>query len=404
VTVTGTPAGRCVDLDCPVGAGVGSVCLLEKPVMHCPNFRPEAVDGTASDAPATPASSGDSEHVPEHDPSELSVGLAEPAPADDELDDSGSSEDGEPALRRESAVQAPAGPRRRVDFSEGEGVSIGLGIPLSPREAARLMQAEDARSIVLVGPPDCGKTTLLGAFFEMFCEGEVGTWRFAGSATLNGFMRRCWHARIVSGEDQADTPRTLYGGRRPFLHLRVQRDDELPITLIIADLAGDYFRDVASGADLAEAGPILVRAHCVLHLVDSGHFADPRDRQRARSAAVGRIRRLCEMGAFGEGTRHVIGLTRHDLCPPDFSAELERIAADIAQDWLKGAPVIALSARPSDDSTPLGLASLLDELTTPVRRNSLPERHNAALRSSVLAVARAGSAAYSRRDAQDAPP
>ncbi len=405
------PPGSCQLVACPVVDGAGQ-CLIGKTPLTCENYEPDAAPterpgpaerdpgtGPTPGAPSDEPNGRDADHAPEV--------MSAPAPAQDAggetaADAAGATAAGtdgkaagtpRPGRRRPFKVPEPDGPRRRVDLSSEGLVDLPPGLPLTASEAAEVLAVEHAPTVVLAAPPDSGKTTLLAALYESFCRGPVGPWTFAGSATLLGFMQVAWYAGTASGRSAAATDRTRYGTERPWLHLRLGREGRHRGTLLLADLSGEYFRDVASGQPLGEAGPICGRAGHVVHFVDAGLYEAPRERARARQATTDRLRRLAETGAFPPGSLHTVVVSRADLCPAAYRDDLLAGVRQARDRWLPGAPLVEVAARPRDNSAPSGLPELLDALmrppAAPVAAPGTP------LRPSVGRVARAGGG---RRD------
>ena len=87
-------------------------------------------------------------------------------------------------------------------------LTMWSGDALTLREASQLAGNNEVRFIFLAGMPDCGKTTLLAAFYERFQRGPFGKHIFAGSRTLVRFEDICHYARIASGHGAPSTQRT----------------------------------------------------------------------------------------------------------------------------------------------------------------------------------------------------
>ena len=407
------PSGACQLAACPVLDGVGQ-CLIGKTPLTCENYEPDAAPADRSDGgpadresstgptPGDAAAPGDATEsatpspMPARPPATGPDGphrLVEPADPDGpEVETAAGPQAAEtraPGRQRPpSKVPEPDGPRRLVDLSRDGSVDLPPGLPLTAAEAAEVLAVEHASTVVLAAPPDSGKTTLLAALYESFCRGPVGAWTFAGSATLLGFMQVAWYAGTASGRREAATDRTRIGTQRPWLHLRLGRDGRHRGTLLFADLSGEYFRDVASGQPLGEAGPICERAGHVVHFVDAGLYEAPRERARARQATTDRLRRLAETTAFPPGCLHTVVVSRADLCPAEYRDDLLAGVRQARDRWLPGAPVIEVAARPRDNSTPSGLLELLDALMRPPAATVVTS--GPPLRPSVGRVARAG--------------
>lgn len=338
-------AGTCQLPDCPVVDGAGA-CLLGKSPVFCDNFEP---DGEVA------ASALEAEGDEHPGVAERRRGAEAPAKEHERSM--------APAGARHAAVvPEPDGPRRLVDLAAKGGVQLASGLALTSAEAAEVLSVEPAMTVLLAAPPDSGKTTLLAALYESFCVGPVGPWTFAGSLTLFAFLQRSWYASSASGRAAAVTERTTVGVERPWLHLRLGRAGAHCGTLLLADLSGEYFRDVASGQPLGDAAPIAGRARHVVHFVDAALYEAPRERRRAYDAVTSRIRRLSESAPFLPSALHTVVISRSDLCPADYHDELHDRIGGVVSRWLPPARVVAIAARPRDDSPPKGLSELLSAL------------------------------------------
>src|SRR5258708_2931827 len=69
------------------------------------------------------------------------------------------------------------------------------GDKLDGTDALAITWARPTRVVLVAGPANSGKTTLLSCLYERFHFGMFAGFRFAGSKTLVGFEKRCFHAR-----------------------------------------------------------------------------------------------------------------------------------------------------------------------------------------------------------------
>src|SRR5205085_5639270 len=102
-----------------------------------------------------------------------------------------------------------------------EYIDLPKGKELNESAALNLAKSRPVQWIVLAGPSDSGKTTLLTSLYELFQWRKVEGYAFAGSNTLPAFEERCYLSRRDSGNVTPHTPRTRYKGPHPeYLHLR----------------------------------------------------------------------------------------------------------------------------------------------------------------------------------------
>ena len=88
-------------------------------------------------------------------------------------------------------------------------IDLPSGKELNEVAANTIAASRSVRVVVLAGPVDSGKTTLLTSLYELFQWGTVADQLFAGSTTLPAFEQRCHLARTVSGGEIADTGRKI---------------------------------------------------------------------------------------------------------------------------------------------------------------------------------------------------
>src|SRR5437660_50697 len=72
-----------------------------------------------------------------------------------------------------------------------EFIDLPQGKELSDLAALDLAKSRSVQWIVLAGPVDSGKTTLLTSLYELFQWRRVEGYAFAGSNTLPAFEERC---------------------------------------------------------------------------------------------------------------------------------------------------------------------------------------------------------------------
>lgn len=154
-----------------------------------------------------------------------------------------------------------------------EYVDLPHGKELTEGEALELARSRPVQWIVLAGPSDSGKTTLLTSLYEKFQWREVEGFAFAGSRTLPGFEERCYLSRRDSGNPKPHTQRTLYKGPVPFyLHLRIRCTEGLhPFRdFLCTDVSGEMFEHARDSTEECKELVFLRRANHFLLLLDGG--------------------------------------------------------------------------------------------------------------------------------------
>jgi hypothetical protein len=215
--------------------------------------------------------------------------------------------------------------------------------------------------VLFAGAVGSGKTTLLASLLEQFHTGPVGDWSFAGSQTLLGFLQRSFYASLASGKERAHTLRTRMSAiDAPWLHLALANDGLLS-SLLLADISGEHFREVAAGGNLGEATAIVKRVDLVVHLLDCESFKEVHNRQLAATRFRATVRRMADGGMFKHGVSHVVVLTKADTVSEEALAFIRAAAGKVAEK-LGPAPVIATAARPKGGIQKYGIVETLDAL------------------------------------------
>ncbi|MFC8850713.1 MULTISPECIES: hypothetical protein [unclassified Micromonospora] len=364
------PLGVCVDVDCPVGQGSGD-CRLNSDILHCINFEPDLDEEQprVSEESCPDVQPKTEEPFPEADSVAAALVLSQGQ------GDVADLAQAKPAAFRPApyAVEAPSGPRRKIDFSDNE-IPVHSGLSLSADEANLVLGSTKAEIVMLVGLPNVGKTTFLAALYETLCVGPIEGILFGGSLSLLGFVEKAFFASTASGRPTPDTVRTSQDElSRPYLHLCLgSSDNGFSRDFLIADVSGEFFRDVASGGNAGDAAPLLKRANHIVHFVDAGEYGDPRQRQQAMAMTTARLRRLHESQAYRSDAIHTLVVSRSDLCDPEPLQELLDRLRSIAQKWASDARIVPVASRPASFVGPVGLGDVLYALT---RERSPQNRH-----------------------------
>lgn len=186
----------------------------------------------------------------------------------------------------ESAVSEEAA----IPFEEVDPEGLLPGSErLDTVEASRLLAQGPGRLVVWMGERDSGKTTLNTHLYERQRRAGEDT-RFAGSRTLLALERLAHPRRAVSGRAVAETHRTeLDPDGREILHLALEVGEDR-VHLLLADLPGELFRQMADNQLPASELPFLPRADKLALLIDGGRLRD----QGARASVLTRARQLIE--------------------------------------------------------------------------------------------------------------
>ncbi len=213
-------------------------------------------------------------------------------------------------------------------------VNLADGEDLDPQSASRVTREALTRVIILAGPADSGKTTLLISVYDRFQRGEFAGYIFAGSQTLLGFERRCHFGRIASGRATPETPRTPQSLGHRFLHLRVRPADLAcgAQDLLFSDMAGEWFRLARDSTEECKRLALLMRADHFVVLVDGAKLVEPEQRHAVANDASLLLRSCLDAGMLGVQSLVDVLFTKWDLVVTSGSTdEIERFTAGLRQ-------------------------------------------------------------------------
>jgi len=203
-----------------------------------------------------------------------------------------------------------------ADPTDTPFVDLPTGEALTEVEASELTRQAITRVVVLAGPSGSGKTTILTSLFEAFFDAPFGNFRFAGSATLVGFERRCHDSRVVSGRNKPHTIHTKVSDTVDFLHLRLVPASHGVFrkqNLLLSDISGERFRALRDSSEAITGMPMLRRADAFCIVVDGEKLANPAERHSVAYDARVLLRSLFEAGALSPKCTIQIVLSKWDV-------------------------------------------------------------------------------------------
>lgn len=247
-------------------------------------------------------------------------------------------------------------------------IDLHGGMELEYLSSLRITLSALTRVIVLAGPNDSGKTTLLTSIYEHFLKEPLAGYLFAGSETLRAFEYRCHLSRAESQRDTEDTERTKSNSEQTMLHLCV-RDSSLKKKaeqILLSDIRGELFVQAMNSKADCERIKILKRADHVCIVVDGAKVADLSCRNQASIAAKQTIRSFVESDMIRADTRIDVIFTKDDLIKltdeqfktTEFLKEIEN---DIVQKYeakVRRIRFLRIAARPGKGLHSFGLAEL----------------------------------------------
>ena len=197
------------------------------------------------------------------------------------------------------------------------------------REAAdanAVTASVDARVIVVAGPKDSGKTTLVSSLYQQFLMNQqFAHFSFVSSRTLRAWELRCRLARVSSGGLSPDSARTLVAEEGNFLHLRLRGvESSDTVDLLLSDWPYETFRQARNSLAYSRDLPAIRRADCITLLLDGENLADHAERQVERQNIVALLRSLLDAEVVGGWTNVLVVTTKWDYV----AASAERAAIE----------------------------------------------------------------------------
>jgi double-GTPase-like protein len=211
-----------------------------------------------------------------------------------------------------------AGQRTGEADSDTSGAFVALphGNALTENEAAEVTRRAPTQVVVLAGPVESGKTTILVSIFESLLDAPIGNFLFAGSQTLVAFERRAHDARITSTREFPTTAHTLPREGIVFLHLRLAATggkEKIRRDLLLSDISGETFKQIRDSSRAAMDLNALRRADHLCLVVDGAKLADTEQRHAARNDARSILRSILEAKMLSRGCKIEVVFSKWDL-------------------------------------------------------------------------------------------
>ena len=248
-------------------------------------------------------------------------------------------------------AQVVARPKETFDLPSGTALDAS-GTYLVGRERI-------PRVVLLAGEQRSGKTTLIASLYELFQEGPVGDFYFAGSRTLPAFEERCHDARMASNREKPDTERTKPAEGLRFLHLCLrERSTDIRHQLLLADMSGELYDTLRDSADECRKYDHIGRADHLVAMLNGAKVAKG-DHSDSYTHTRGLIRSLVDTGVLHAHCNVTLVTTMWDLLAGNERAQarVAELEADFRDRFGLKLPRLRtahVAARPTNTSVAFG--------------------------------------------------
>jgi hypothetical protein len=264
---------------------------------------------------------------------------------------------------------------------------------LNLEEASSIMRTASTKLVAIIGPIDCGKTSLIACLCYLYQLGPIRTLRFAKSRTFLAFEQACHDARAASLRNAPTMEHTQRGGVG-FFHLALQQNAGRARDLLLGDRNGEDYRTVTDDTSIAKEFYEVHRANVITMLVNGESLLDLGKRHGVKREVRLILQGLLEGNAINPRQRLALVLTKYDSISraPDEQKRkaseefemLKRTITDRYGELFASINSFQISASPSqpDCEFGYGVAELLEfwmaqDMITGPRQQSLPKSSRA---------------------------
>lgn len=195
-------------------------------------------------------------------------------------------------------------------------IDLPSGEAMTELQAAEVTREDVSKVVIIAGPFNSGKTTILTSLFEAFQEAPFANFLFRGSRTLVGFEKRCHLGRKESGSDEPNTTHTSLREGVKFLQFAltaIEGADFSHSNLLLSDISGELFRRVRDSSAAAKELSALRRADHLCLVIDGEKISTQEGRQIARNDSRSILRSIIEAGVLSPDCIIDIAFTKWDL-------------------------------------------------------------------------------------------
>lgn len=197
------------------------------------------------------------------------------------------------------------------------------GNALSLKELYEITALEDTKIVILVGPSACGKTTIETTIYQMFYDGTVNGYYFAGSRTIQAYEYRSFNTRVKSRQNLPSTPRTSRGTQDIFLHLRLWNEKAQKYTnFLFADLSGEHFESQRADTDSMKKNFAYIKhADYIIAVVDGDLISTKKTRNSTFDSIAEILRTMVEAEIINSKTNLQAVISKYDIVSERASAD-----------------------------------------------------------------------------------
>lgn len=194
-------------------------------------------------------------------------------------------------------------------------IDLPHGKALTMDETYKITSSRKVKFIVLAGPSDSGKTTLVTTIYHMFQKGSLAGYWFAGSETLWGFEQRAYLTRISSGNASSQTPKTRRGISDAILHLRLcSCKSNVFQDLLITDFSGEDYKSVIGNVDFARSEfGVIKRADNIVLFIDGDLISQKSYRNGVELESLELLQTISDADLISNNTYVDILISKYDL-------------------------------------------------------------------------------------------
>lgn len=198
---------------------------------------------------------------------------------------------------------------------QNEIFNLPLGEALAIEDTYLITSKSKTKLIVLAGPSECGKTTLITTVYQLFHKAPIDEFYFAGSQTIKGFEQRAYHTRTNSGMNTPNTQRTRIGSIDSFLHLKLWNSKKKSKhTFLLADFSGEDFKNARANVEvMKEDFSVIKRADFLVVIIDGDSITQKDKRYSAVQITQELLRTMKNAKVLNDNTKICFVVSKSDI-------------------------------------------------------------------------------------------